>query len=113
MSKLRSAEKRVSRWLIRFGGTTFDAVNGTQSVSGSVDAYNLSSDSWTVIGHLSPPRDRMAVTMFYGRACVSGGNVSSDPQVIQPTALCQEFSFTDKRWKPLTPLHVAREGHSM
>lgn len=111
-NKLRSAGKRASRWIIRFGGTHFDDENG-RSLSGEVTAYNLWADSWTVIGTLSPPRDRMAVTMFYGRACISGGNLSNDNEALEPTAKCEEFSFTDKKWKSLSSLRVARLGHSM
>ena len=60
----------------------------------------------------------MGCAMFYGRVCVIGGNLKCDvsPSLdsnyeCEPTSLCQEFSFSERKWKPLKELNIARFGH--
>merc|ERR1712228_12454 len=58
----------------------------------------------------------MGCTIFYGRICVTGGNLKCDGNgdgTFEPTSLCQEFSFTERKWKPLKNMNVARFGHCM
>eukprot|EP01084_Bolivina_argentea_P282304 483195_1 len=108
MSKLRDAGKKLS--IIRVGGSMYNELN-QRILCDRLDIYNIFSNSWINIGEISPKRENMACTMFYGRVCITGGNIKNN--TFEPTALCQEFSFSEKKWKPLKNMNHARFGHCM
>ena len=110
-SKLRNASKKLS--IIRIGGSikNDDGDSTKRILTGRLDIYNLSMDSWITVGELSPPRENMGCTMFYGRVCVTGGNISNNN--FEPSGLCEEFSFTERKWKLLKSMNIARFGHCM
>ena len=105
-SKLRNASKKLS--ILRVGGSQHSSDN-QRSLTGRLDIYNISQNSWIMAGDLSPPRENMACVMFYGRVCVTGGNVSSSS--FEPTSLCEEFSFSERKFKRLKDMNLARFGH--
>lgn len=113
--KLRNSSRKLS--IIRIGGSVLHQSTNVLEIdrvlTGDMNIFNFHIGTWISLTALSLPREYLAGTLFYGRICVTGGNCSDAKMKYEPCDMCEEYSFTERKWKLLKSMNYKRFGHCM
>uniref|UniRef100_A0A7S1IQ35 Uncharacterized protein n=1 Tax=Eutreptiella gymnastica TaxID=73025 RepID=A0A7S1IQ35_9EUGL len=92
------------------GGFTDSPYDGQINVTSSVETYNPSTRSWTLLPPMSVARAQAAAVIHQGCLVVVGGTGVGPDGTYQPLSSVEKFDFKTRTWQQCKPLGTPRRG---